>query len=41
MNGVLIPTRQNPMCEYSAYVAFCTATDGQTDIKHEKKKTLR
>ena len=26
------------MCEFSAYVAFNIATNGQTDIKHEKEK---
>ena len=25
------------MCEFSAHVAFNKATDGQTDIKHEKE----
>ena len=28
------------MCEFSAYVAFDKATNGQTDIKHEMGKTL-
>ena len=28
------------MCEFSAYVAFNKATNGQTDIKHEMGKTL-
>ena len=26
------------MCEFSAYVAFNKATNGQTNIKHEKEK---
>ena len=26
------------MCEFSAYVAFNKATNGQTDVKHEKEK---
>ena len=28
------------MCEFSAYVTFNKATDGQTDIQHEKEQTL-
>ena len=28
------------MCEFSAYVAFDKATNGQTDVKHEMWKTL-
>ena len=29
------------MCECSAYVAFNKATNGQTDIKHEKEKKIK
>ena len=32
---LIMCTRQNNMCECSAYVAFNTATDGQKNIKHE------
>ena len=28
------------MCEFSAYVSFDKATNGQTDIKHEMGKPL-
>ena len=28
------------MSTFSAYVAFIKATDGQTDIKHDKSETL-
>ena len=28
------------MTEFSAYVAFDKATNGQTDVKHEMEKTL-
>ena len=28
------------MCTFSAYVVFNKATDGQTDIKHDKDETL-
>ena len=27
------------MCEFSAYIAFNKAINGQTDIKHESKKS--
>ena len=29
--------QEKTMCELSAYVAFNKATNGQTDIKHEKE----
>ena len=35
----LTSTRQNNV-QISAYVAFNKATNGQTDIKHEKEKKL-
>ena len=28
------------MCEFSAYVAFTKATNGQTDIKHETERMM-
>ena len=31
MNVFLISTRQTQLCEFSAYVAFNKATNGQTD----------
>ena len=32
--------RTKQFCEFSAYVAFNKAKNGQTDIKHEKEKTF-
>ena len=37
--SMIISTRQNNG-EFSAYVAFDKATNGNTDIKHEMGKTL-
>ena len=33
-----LSTSGSRLCEFSAYVAFNQATNGQTDIKHEKGK---